>query len=72
MSNLKMVVNEKSWEEMTDTERSWLVYRTLQSMDKRIEAIEKKRWVDSAKVLFGSIIGGAAAAIGINIGGYGR
>ena len=72
MSNLKMVVTEKSWEEMSDSERSWLVYRTLQSMDKRIQAIENKRWVDSAKILFGSMIGGAAAAIGINIGGIGK
>jgi len=72
MSDLKMVVTEESWNKMPDNERSWLLYQTVRSLDRRVEKIENRKWLDSAKILFGSMIGGAAAAIGINIGGIGK
>ena len=72
MANAKMIVSEESWKNIPESERSWLIYYTVINLQQRVEKIEKRRWWDGAKVFAGGLFGGAAATLGINIGGFGK
>ena len=68
MSN-HMVVNEKDWENASEEQRSWMVFNTIQSINIRLEKLEKRPIIDKALSLVGGVIGGALAYIGIKVGG---
>ena len=68
MSN-HMIVNEKDWEIASEEQRSWMVFNTIQSINTRLEKLEKRPIIDKALSLVGGIIGGALAYIGIKVGG---
>lgn len=69
MPDFKMVVNEERWKEFSEEEKSWLTYDTLQDINKRVKKLENRKFFDSAKSFAGGVIGGAAAIIGMKIGG---
>ena len=64
-----MIVNEKDWEHATEEQRSWMVFNTIQSINVRLEKLEKRPIIDKALSLVGGVIGGALAYIGIKAGG---
>jgi len=66
MSN-HMIVNEKDWDIASEEQRSWMVFNTIQSINTRLEKLEKRPIIDKALSLMGGIIGGALAYIGIKI-----
>jgi len=62
-----MIVNEKDWEIASEEQRSWMMFNTIQSINTRLEKLEKRPIIDKALSLMGGIIGGALAYIGIKI-----
>lgn len=66
MSN-HMIVNEKDWEIATEEQRSWMVFNTIQSINVRLEKLEKRPIIDKALSLVGGVIGGVLAFFGIKI-----
>lgn len=68
-NNIKMVVNKERWKEFSEEEKSWITYDTIQDINKRVKKLENRRLFESAKSFAGGIIGGAAAIIGMKIGG---
>ena len=68
MSN-HMIVNEKDWDIASEEQRSWMVFNTIQSINTRLEKLEKRPIIDKALSLIGGIIGGALAYLGIRMGG---
>jgi len=64
-----MIVNEKDWDIASEEQRSWMVFNTIQSINTRLEKLEKRPIIDKALSLIGGIIGGALAYLGIRMGG---
>jgi hypothetical protein len=62
-----MIINEKRWKEMPDNERTWIIYDTLQYIDKRLTRLERRNLIHKAFAFAGGIIGGAATFLGISI-----
>jgi len=63
-----MVLTDRDWENMTPESRDWLIFSTLNSMDKRLEALECRKKYDKLWSFFGGILGGVAAMLGIKFG----
>ena len=66
MSN-HMIVNEKDWEIASEEQRSWMVFNTIQSINTRLEKLEKRPIIDKVYAFGGGIIGGALAYLGIKM-----
>lgn len=56
------IITEQTWEHMPDTQKSWILFETMQKVNTRLKALE--RWNKSFSFI-GGLIGGAAAACGI-------
>lgn len=69
MPTVKMVVNEERWKKFSEEEKSWITYDTIQDINKRVRKLENRKFIDSAKSFAGGIVGGAAAIIGLKMGG---
>ena len=69
MSNGYMIIKEKDWEKASEEQRSWMVFNTIQSINVRLEKLEKRPIINKALSLVGGVIGGALAYIGIKVGG---
>lgn len=69
MSNKFIVVEKDEWEHATTETKLWMIFKTLQNIDERIRALEKKSLIDKTYSAIGGIVGGMLAAIGIKIGG---
>lgn len=63
MSNGFMVVKEKDWEKADAEQRDWMIFNTLQQMDKRLKKLEDRLWYDKACAVIGGIIGGFGAIV---------
>lgn len=69
MSSPKMIINEQRWKKFSDEERSWILFDTMQDINKRVRKLENRKFLDGAKSFAGGIVGGACAIIGIKLGG---
>jgi hypothetical protein len=58
------VVEKDDWEKMDQQAREWLTFNAVQDMNKRLTALENKRWVDKTCAFAGGIIGGVCAYFG--------
>ena len=66
MPNGFMIVGDKDWEKADQEQRSWMIFHTLQSMDKRLYQLEH-RHVDKIYAFIGGIIGGILTWITIKM-----
>ncbi len=64
-----LVVDEKDWIEASGDQREWMVYKTLKSLDRRMQKLEKRTLIDKGFSFAGGVVGGAFAAIGIKWSG---
>lgn len=53
---------------MSAENRDWLIFSTLNSMDRRLEALECRKKYDKCWSFLGGVIGGIAATLGIKWG----
>jgi hypothetical protein len=68
MANGFIVLDERDWEGMDSDQRSWMVFKTLKSIDIRLSKLEKRPLTDKCFSFLGGALGGFAAALGIKIG----
>lgn len=59
------VVDEKDWEGMTESQKSWMLFKTMLKMDDRLGRLERKSLFHKACATVGGVLGGAAAAFGV-------
>ena len=68
---LEVPIPKDRFEKLSQTDQNWMVVEMLQSLDKRICALESKRLFDERMLTLGSIgggiIGGLATVLGIKI-----
>ncbi len=64
-NNGKMVVSKEAWNRLESNDREWLMFDTMQSLDKRLSDLEDKGFFHKACSAVGGVIGGALAAFGI-------
>jgi len=62
MANGFIVVDEKDWEGADAEQRFWMIFKTLRSIDGRLQKLE--RW-NKCFSFVGGLIGGFVAALGI-------
>ena len=67
MSEATMVVTKESWEKMPDDEKNWLMFNTIQSMDKRIVKLERGGLVNKTLAFTGGTIGGIIFWVGTKV-----
>jgi hypothetical protein len=60
-----MVVCEKDWEAMPDSQKTWMLFNTLRSIDERLATVEGQSTMHKYLAFLGGVVGGAAAAIGV-------
>jgi hypothetical protein len=60
-----IVLDEKDWESMTETQRSWAVFKTIKLLHDRICFLEGRPFLDKFLVFCGGAIGGFCAALGL-------
>jgi hypothetical protein len=63
------VVTKEDWEHMEPKQQGWLMFNAIQSIDGRVEKLEKRPLMDKCFSFLGGVIGGFAAALGIKWGG---
>ena len=60
MANGFLVVDEMDWEGATEQQRDWMIFKTLKSMDGRLQTLE--RW-NKCYSFVGGIFGGFVAVM---------
>ncbi len=69
MTNAKMTISPERWKEMDENERTWIVYDTLVTLDKRVIKLEKGGIINKSLTFAGGAIGGIVFWLGIKIWG---
>jgi len=54
-------INEKDWGELTERQKSWLLFNSILEINSRLSALEKKPFIDKLSSFTGGIIGGIVA-----------
>jgi hypothetical protein len=67
MPDSYMVITEKDWDEMSPKQQGWLLFNTMQNMNKRLKRVERRPIIDKVLGFGGGVIGGALAALGFNL-----
>ena len=67
MPNSYMVITEKDWDEMPSKQQRWLLFNTMQSINKRLKKVERRPIIDKVLAFGGGAIGGALTAMGFNV-----
>lgn len=63
-SDGKLVVNEKTWDTLPSDKKLWMLYDTMQEIDRRLERLERKSLLNKTLSIIGGIFGGAATIFG--------
>lgn len=61
-----MILNEKDWDGLSEKKRSWIMYNTMQSVERRVTKLESRKWIDKGLTGVTGLIGGALAYLGIH------
>lgn len=62
-----MVITEKDWENASEKQRGWMMFNTVQDMNKRLIKIERRSLLYKTFAFAGGIFGGACAYFGIKV-----
>jgi len=69
MPNGFVVIDQETWEGSSVEQRALMTFKTLQSIDLRLQKLERRPLTDKCFSFLGGILGGFAAALGIKLGG---
>ena len=67
-SGSQMDVGKEEWEHIPTETKLWMIFSTMGSINKRLQALENKSRYDKCWSFLGGVLGGAAAALGIKVG----
>jgi surfactin synthase thioesterase subunit len=62
------IITKDTWENMPQEQREWLLFDTMQDMNTRLKAVEKRPLTDKCFSFLGGVVGGALAYLGIKWG----
>lgn len=62
------VITKDTWAELPPEQREWLLFDTIQDMNVRLKAVEKRPLIDKCFAFAGGIIGGVLAFLGVKWG----
>ena len=65
MGNGFIVMDEIDWDGQSAEQRDWLIFKTLKSIDERIQKIEQRKWKYEALAAGGGMVGGMVAVMGM-------
>ena len=60
-----IVINEEDWKGMTETQKSWAIFKTLKMLHDRLCFLEGRPFVDKFIAFCGGAVGGFVAALGL-------
>ena len=63
-----IVIDEQDWEDASDEQRVRMLYKTLNSIDGRLQALEGKAMFNRICVSIGAVVGGMVGGIGAVLG----
>jgi len=63
-----IVIDEQDWEDASDEQRVRMLYKTLNSIDGRLQALEGKSMFNRICVSIGAVVGGMVGGIGAVLG----
>lgn len=63
-----LVLTKEDWIAMNPEQKEWATFNTLQSMNERLKALEKRSFANRIVVSIGAIVGGAAGGIAAAVG----
>lgn len=64
-----IIVEKEEWEHATEEQRSWMTFKTLTSIDGRLQKLERRVIFDKLLNSGSGVIGGALAYLGLKVGG---
>lgn len=62
-----MVITREDWEAANEKQRGWMMFNTVQDMNKRLIKIEKRSFLYKTFAFAGGMVGGACAFFGIKV-----
>lgn len=68
MVNGFLVITKEDWKAMTPEQKEWAMFNTMQSMNERLQVLERKSWFNRICVSIGAVVGGAIGGIGAVLG----
>ena len=63
------LIAEEQWKGYSSDEREWLTFNFFQSIDRRLNNLERRKKIDTGISAITGVLGGAAAYFGIKFGG---
>jgi len=63
MGNGCIVVDRKTWEHLSEEDRDFMIYETLNSLNARLRQIERWAWLKVSTQFFASMVGGALVVL---------
>ena len=63
-----LVLDENDWKDASPEQRDWYIYKTLRSMDDRLQALEGKSLLNRVYVSIGAVVGGMIGGLGAVFG----
>jgi len=63
-----LVLDENDWKDASPEQRDWYIYKTLRSMDDRLQALEGKSLLYRVYVSIGAVVGGMIGGLGAFFG----
>ena len=63
-----IVIDENDWRDATPEGRDWMIYKTLKSMDGRLQALEGKSLFNRVCMSIGAVVGGFVGGLGAVLG----
>ena len=63
-----LVLDENDWKDASPEQRDWYIYKTLRSMDDRLQALEGKSLLYRVYVSIGAVVGGMIGGLGAVFG----
>jgi cell division septal protein FtsQ len=67
MANGFLVLDENDWKDASPEQRDWMIFKTLRSLDERMQKVEKWSFWKISAVFLGSGIGGAMMVLFIHV-----
>jgi hypothetical protein len=68
MANGFLVLTKEDWKAMDQDQKEWATFNTLQSMNERLQVLERKSFFNRVCVSIGAVFGGAAGGIAAVLG----
>lgn len=60
-----MVISKDDFKALPPDDRDYIIYTTVNNVERRVYALEQKRWINRGASFLGGIAGGIIAILGV-------